>query len=446
MYNELILRIKRGWQKMIDNPQLFYTIFVALVISGAFLFIGERFYRIAEDAQNQLTHVRTSLMHSVFSEFAKENWEEDFLNRHIEGLMYKNKTITHFYVFDAKMETVLAGAGQPAAEVALEDVVLIEAARARPGQSFTSEVRYKNERAFLSWEAVTGPQGASPLGFVVSQQTMSQADQQIADQIRNGFIILAVVIALVMLLFLRHAKLIDYHALYRKMKEVNQMKDDFISMASHELRTPLTVIRGYAEMIRDDSKELPELFVYAEKINIAALQLDNLVEDMLNVSRLEQGRMEFDMEKTDIGKIAFDVAESFEISAKNKGLEIKTKCPKEAFYSSVDVAKTRQVLINLIGNAVKYTPKGDISVSVKEKDKRIEIIVEDTGVGLTSEEQKLLFNKFVRIQNDDTRDIRGTGLGLWITKQIVENMEGEITLESMKGVGSRFTVSFPSLT
>lgn len=443
MYKKITQRIKNGWQKTIDNPQLFYTIVIAIIITTAFLFIGERFYRIARDAQNQQAYVRTSIMHSVFTEFAQEKLEEDFLNRHIEGLMKKNKTITHFYVFDSQMNEILAGAGEPASEVKIQDSILIEAARSRPGQSFTSEVKYKNERAFLSWQSIPNPNGGDPSGFVISQQTMSLADQIINEQIKNGVITLIVVIILVMLLFLRHARLIDYHSLYKKLREVNQMKDDFISMASHELRSPLTIIRGYADLIGENSKESPVLLEHANKIDTAALQLNNLVEDMLNVSKLEQGRMNFEMTEVDMGKISQEVAKSFEIPAKEKGLTIKTDCPQENFYILVDIDRIRQVLINLVGNAVKYTPEGTINVSIKNKDKKIEVTVEDTGLGLSADEQKLLFNKFVRIQNEQTQNIRGTGLGLWITKQIVENMKGEINLESIKGVGSRFTISFP---
>jgi signal transduction histidine kinase len=110
---------------------------------------------------------------------------------------------------------------------------------------------------------------------------------------------------------------------------------------------------------------------------------------------------------------------------------------------AVDPARFRQVLVNLIGNAIKYTPTGDVKVRVQKKEDYIEFRISDSGIGISAEDQKKLFQKFQRISSTETAEIRGTGLGLWITKQIVEQMGGKITVESIKGVGTHFVVEFP---
>ena len=434
--------VKRGWRKVAEHPQLIYSIVVALVICGAFIFVAERFTGIAREAQDQLTHVRTSSLHSVFAEFAAPRWDDvDFLRSRIEGMLDRNETLTHFYLFDPAMEQVITGAGGDPDQVRIDDSVLIEAARARPGDAFTTEVYYQGQRAFRSWQAVSSEAG-DIRGFVVTQQTLSQADQRIAASIRNGIYTLIGILALIMILFFRHARIIDYGVLYRKLKEVDSMKDDFISMASHELRSPLTVIRGYAEMITDSSSRSSEVSTYASEIDEAGRYLNDLVEDMLDVSRLEQGRMVFDLKEVDVAAIARKVVDSYEHRVRQKGLEITIESDRSCV-ATVDEGKMRQVITNLVSNALKYTKEGTVTLSVRSREREVVLTVEDTGIGMTAEERGRLFQKFSRIQTDETQDIRGTGLGLWITKQIIEQMGGSIDVESLKGVGSRFSVHVP---
>ena len=223
------------------------------------------------------------------------------------------------------------------------------------------------------------------------------------------------------------------------------MKDDFISMASHELRTPLSIIRGYTEFIR----EAPELSLttkdYAIKIDSSAKGLDSLVADILDVSKIEQGRMSFKMEKFNPSGIIDDVVSSFEIRAKEKGLNLifdKSKV-KENQYINADKERLKQVFVNLIGNAVKYSAKGEVKISQYVENNRLYAQVSDTGFGMSAEEKDKLFEKFYRIKTKETENIGGTGLGLWITAQIIKEMKGNISVESIKGVGSHFVVYFP---
>jgi signal transduction histidine kinase len=233
--------------------------------------------------------------------------------------------------------------------------------------------------------------------------------------------------------------------LYKKLKEVDQLKDDFISMASHELRTPLTVIRGYAEFINEAPEISPQTKSFVSKIDISTKELDSLVADILDVSRIEQGRMSFKIEKINPQEIISDVVNSLVLPAKEKGLNIsfdKSKIESDQLIN-IDVSRFKQVLVNLAGNAVKYTPKGEVTVSQYAEKNTLYIRISDTGIGMTEEERKRLFEKFYRIRIKETENIRGTGLGLWITAKIIKEMNGSLSVESIKGVGSHFIVSFP---
>jgi signal transduction histidine kinase len=300
------------------------------------------------------------------------------------------------------------------------------------------------ERLFKTARAIVDKEN-NILGIVTTTQTLSLADIAIQESINNSRILLFVIILLILVLFLRHSKIIDYMDLYKKLKEVDQLKDDFISMASHELRTPLTVIRGYAEFINEAPEISPQTKSFVSKIDISTKELDSLVADILDVSRIEQGRMSFKIEKINPQEIISDVVNSLVLPAKEKGLNIsfdKSKIESDQLLN-IDVSRFKQVLVNLAGNAVKYTPKGEVTVSQYAEKNTLYIRISDTGIGMTEEERKRLYEKFYRIRIKETENIRGTGLGLWITAKIIKEMNGSLSVESIKGVGSHFIVSFP---
>lgn len=268
---------------------------------------------------------------------------------------------------------------------------------------------------------------------------------------RNKSIVLLVISVLIIILFLAIAvRLWDYALLYKKIKEVDQMKDEFISMASHELRTPVTSIRGYTSMVLDGTfGEINEKVKNSlAMVGSSADRLANLVEDLLNVSRIEQGRLKTDNKPTDISGIIKEIVAELKVQADEKKLELALvpqagKLP----LINIDSDRFKQVLINIIGNAIKYTKDGKVEIftDVKNNGKTLELKVKDTGVGISAKDKQRLFEKFYRVQNDATKNITGTGLGLWITKKIIELMGGEIMIDSIENVGTQVTLSFSTV-
>lgn len=283
------------------------------------------------------------------------------------------------------------------------------------------------------------------LSMKVSLQVM---DNLTRDILLRSYFILALTILVIILLLANNARLFEYATLYRKLQEVDQMKDEFISMASHELRTPVTGIRGYVSMMIDGSLgTVPDKARDSLKIvQSAADRLATLVEDLLNVSRIEQGRMKIEAKPTELGAIIKDVVSELKIQADEKKLALEFK-PHAATLPlvSLDIDRTKQVLINLIGNAIKYSLKGGVEIMTEEKEngKTLEIRIKDTGIGMSAKDRERLFQKFYRVQNDKTKNVAGTGLGLWITKQIVELMHGQIMVDSIENVGTQITLNFP---
>lgn len=229
-----------------------------------------------------------------------------------------------------------------------------------------------------------------------------------------------------------------------KEREVEHLKQELISIATHELRTPLTAFKGYLDMILDGTtggvnQETQETVL--ELINIWQKMTD-LVEDLLNVGRIEQGRMEYNPQLIDINNLIEMIVGSYKSQAKVKNIKV-TYTPIEIDKIKVDSNRVRQVLENLISNALKYTEKGEVKVNLQKKDNDVVFNVSDTGLGVSKADQKNLFTKFTRIKTEKTRKITGSGLGLWICKTIVEKMGGKIWLVSDEGKGSTFSFSLP---
>ena len=280
---------------------------------------------------------------------------------------------------------------------------------------------------------------------LLTMKISSKVVDDLTDDNRNASIyFLAITIFIVILFLLATIRLWDYALLYKKIKEVDQMKDEFISIASHELRTPLTSIKGYLSLIIEGTYGKIENKEMKEGLSRAVLstkRLEVLVDDLLNVSRIEQGRLDIENKNIEIEPIIQEIIEQLKIPADEKKLLLEYTKPKEKLpLILADPEKLKQALINLIGNSIKYTEKGSVKITTEIVDNKVEIKIADTGIGMSTEEQKHLFEKFHRIQNEKTTKIIGTGLGLWITKQIVELMNGKIYLESMKGVGTQVTI------
>lgn len=304
----------------------------------------------------------------------------------------------------------------------------------------------QNERFWLVTMPMTDASGKKQA--LLSMRLSSKIVDDLTNYNRNASLFLLILTILIVVLFLSAAvRLWDYAILYKKIKEVDQMKDEFISMASHELRTPITAIRGYISMVLEGSygeinNELQESMKIVQG---SSDRLALLIEDLLNVSRIEQGRIKLDNAPTDVDPIIRDIISELRIQADKKTLKLRYKKDSKLPQINIDTDRLKQVLINLIGNAIKYTEKGSVEIIAEEKikGKMLEIKVKDTGMGISAKDREKLFEKFYRVRNLKTQNITGTGLGLWITKQIVELMNGKISVDSIENVGTQVTLQFP---
>ncbi|NTW13591.1 MAG: hypothetical protein HGA31_00980 [Candidatus Moranbacteria bacterium] len=232
-----------------------------------------------------------------------------------------------------------------------------------------------------------------------------------------------------------------------RLKELDNTKSEFISIASHQLRTPLTAIKGYLSLVLEGSygPVSAEVHDVLEKINAANGNLIKLVEDLLNVSRIETGRVQYRFEPVRLETLVKDVTDMFLPLAKDHGLELDIHLPRKPLSElNLDAARIREAVANLIDNAIKYTQKGGVTVSVESNSSVARVIVSDTGIGIREDERENLFRKFVRSEESTKVSVAGTGLGLYVGKNFVEAHGGRIWAES-DGFkkGSRFIIELP---
>jgi PAS domain S-box-containing protein len=230
-------------------------------------------------------------------------------------------------------------------------------------------------------------------------------------------------------------------------KQLEQMKDEFVGTVSHELRTPLTAIKGFIELVADgDAGPLSD--AQREFLQIAARNTDrlgNLINDLLDVNRIESHHLEIRREPTDVVTVLEDVGATFGSLAEAKGLGFSTQIDPIPPITG-DAPRLVQVFSNLVSNAIKYTPSGEVGIRARVNEGWMEVCVYDTGIGLSKDEQARLFTKFFRGRNPVVTESRGTGLGLVIVKAIVEKHNGTIEVDSRPGKGTRFRVRLPLVT
>jgi len=231
-----------------------------------------------------------------------------------------------------------------------------------------------------------------------------------------------------------------------EIKKISKRKTDFISSVSHELRTPLTSIKGYAAILMEE--KLGHLPAAAkerlEKINRHSDELVHMVNDLLDIARIESGRAIMKMEQQDLKTVISNVADLISIQCKNKNIELITNIQKDIPPVLADRAQLERVFINLLGNAVKFTPEdGKITIKTHTKDNVIQIDISDTGIGIPPDSLPMLFEEFYRVDNPINQQVKGTGLGLSLVKHIIEAHKGKIWVESKPSKGSTFSFTLP---
>src|SRR5690606_17821921 len=227
--------------------------------------------------------------------------------------------------------------------------------------------------------------------------------------------------------------------LFEEVKRLNAKKDEFIALASHELRTPLTTINGYLQIVKKKLDD-PKKITFIDKTLNQVTKLTKLVAEMLDISRIETGKLDFAMEPFDIRELVNDVVDTFRYAEASHTITFAEQ--GDPVPVMADKMRIEQVVTNLLGNAIKYSPQSNrVEVLLEYEDDSVRVNIKDQGIGITEEQQKQLFTRFYRAEGTDK--IPGVGIGLYLSKEIIERHGGTVGVESVFGKGSMFYFTLP---
>lgn len=237
------------------------------------------------------------------------------------------------------------------------------------------------------------------------------------------------------------------HRALLELRRANQIKSEFLATMSHELRTPLNAMIGYSQLLMDGIPEKisPAVEEKVERISLSAKHLLSLIEEILSFSRLEAGEEVARYGPVDPRTLALEVKQLMESLAQDKQLSLRLEIHEAPASMVTDQVKVRQILVNLVGNAIKFTDNGGVILRIRDEDRCVVFEVEDTGPGIPAVHHKRIFEPFWQVDGGTTRKAGGTGLGLSVTRRLARLLGGDVIVESEVGKGSLFRVRLPKL-
>lgn len=423
------------------NPSVFYSLFLIIVVVGVIFW--NSYYSLGkfQKSTDSLLQGSALLSERLFGVFAEDLIRDpEKLSEKVGRILRENPNVSNIVVLEKSGEDgfrVTTSTNPDDMGRIVDDPFYFLAWSQEEGVAFLG-----NESGERFWNVLKQIRSGSgeKIGLIFFQLSLRENDAFISEEVRKVYVVAITSLLFVLLILANHLRLFRYAIRAAELEELDKMKDDFVSMASHELKSPITILRGYVDLLKEPIPE-QEAKRYVASMDVTLERLSTLVEDLLNVSRLEQNRLPIDVRSVGLEEILRPIADDFTVLANEKELEfsyVDTDLPRESV--SADPERMKQILVNLLSNAVKYTKKGKVELKVSEKGDDVIVTVADTGLGISAEDMEHLFGKFYRVKNVDTEKIPGTGLGLWIAREIARKMGGDLTVESIQGVGSHFSL------
>lgn len=438
MISFLLTKLKLGTEYVRQHPQLILLFVLMIVLPTLSVLTNQAYLKAAESIQNRVYKDRVGIMQDTFGSLLRAtDFDPDIAQTELNRIASVNEDILEFRVAKLSGNDIvpIAALNETVIKQPESNPQFYTTSMSNPDQSFI----YANGQQWYVYRSIITDD--SRIYFIYTKFSLvalASVKENVSSIARPYFIALFLFI---LVIGYWHFKLTDYRYLYRKAENANKMKDLFTNMIAHELRAPLTAIRGYASMIEEKTEG--EQHEYSVRVRESSERLLAIVNDLLDVARIQSGKLSIEKEDVDISPIIHKVIDELRVSGKEKSISLETEGADVEHVLIADPKRLHQALTNLVSNSIKYTKHGSITISVKDNLDKVEIRVKDTGMGISSEDQKKLFAPFFRVQSEDVSAITGTGLGMWITKQLIELMDGFISVESIKGVGTHIIVKFP---
>ena len=426
---------------MRTNSRLLFVALLIFVFPLLFVFIAQNFFDAAytniqtsekrrvgilQDALALLVENQASTSIESLHTFSEEQQKQ---NPDITEIKIVQKTTEGYLIRDSLEKNSIGTLDQ--------DVVLYQSG-AVPGQSLIFEYSEGGER---KWRVVRSANGRdSTAYFVVTMHTFKSIDSVMAARRQESYFGLTAIFIFLFALAYWFSRQIDWQKKYLRIQSKMDDRDLFTNMIAHEFRTPLTAINGYNSFLAESTNLSLDEKGYVNVIQTSTARLLALVNDFLEVARIQSGKMELERTPTDIQTIITGVVDVLKPMAVEKGLMLFYKPLAVPVMYKTDSKRLHQALQNIVSNSLKYTDKGSVEIVTEITPLTVTIRIKDTGMGIGADDQHKLFAPFSRVGGVEKTATTGTGLGMWITKQLIELLGGTIAVESIKGVGTHVVI------
>ena len=442
MISKLLNTLGEGTAVMRNNGRLLFVACLLFLFPLAFLLLAEHFFSVAysnvQTAQRQQVGTLHDLISTVVTTGALDQAEFVTFS---EKQLSDNADLKEIRLVERTEGAlrVVWSANQSKVGTTEEFNDIYDSAPAN-GQTFIFEVFRDGSRVWQAVRTVRGPAGQSY--YLFSEHSLAAIDEKMADRKNDAYFGLAMIFIFLIGLSYWVYRQTEWASLYRAQTAKLEERDLFTNMIAHEFRTPLTAIKGYASLLGDSDTLKVNERQHLEKISLSTDRLLALVNDFLEVARIQSGKMELSSEALDLAQICNEVVVALTPIAAEKNLTIQLADTAAPITLKSDPKRLYQVLQNIVSNAVKYTKSGGVELAIEETPLAVTVRIKDTGMGISADDQDKLFAPFARVGGVESTGITGTGLGMWITKQYVELLGGSIAVESIKNVGTHIVLSF----
>lgn len=443
MISRILYAFEQALTYVKHHTELQFAFVLILVLPLALLYTGNEFLEAGRTNQDKLQRDRVGMLHDSFvSVLRVSEFDPMVVQAEIDAVTALNPDITKFRVIKQSDGLFVPIAAIHAEKIGVPEAAIdvYQAAAVRFDESLIFPFSENNVRY---WQAVRSIRDNDTTYFILTENSFAQVDAYIHSREQAAYVTLILMYLVLLGIAYWLIRLTNYQALYADAQKAIKTKDLFTNMIAHELRAPLTAMRGYAEMIKGEAKGNEKATEYANRVMMSSERLLAIVNDLLDVARIQSGKMKVELSEVNITDTVVAVTEELQPSALEKDIRLTAIGIGGQHYAYVDQKRLHQALTNLVSNAIKYTKEGAIEISLEDKALTIELRVKDTGMGISAEDQQKLFAPFFRVESTDVSAITGSGLGMWITRQLIELMGATIGVESIKNVGTHVVVQLP---
>lgn len=443
MISNFLYALTRGLNIMRSNTQLLFVGVLIFLFPLFFIFVTQSFFETAYDNIQTAQKERVGMLHDSLAASLKTNGLNDGLKDFTKQIAEQNKDVVEIRIVEKTPDglRVDVSLDQSVIDTFEKDTgVYDRAALASDKVSFITEKTIDGGRMWFVVRPVVTQDNHQYFLFTV--HSLKKIDDAMASRRHISYVGLGAIFIFLLALAYWFLRQIDWRKRHDVLEKQLHERDLFTNMITHEFRTPLTAINGYSSFLAESKRLSPSEFKYVDNIQISAARLLALVNDFLEVARIQSGKLSLELLNQDIQPVLTGVVETLVQTASEKGLTLTYLPALQPILHTTDAKRLHQVIQNLVSNSIKYTEKGSVEIVCEQDALHTTIRIKDTGMGISAEDQQKLFAPFSRVGGVEKTTITGTGLGMWITKQLVEALDGVITVESIKNVGTHVVITF----